>query len=420
MSRYLSIVIILALFLLQGCSIRNFSSNNKFEQETLFVLEALEFQHHGEIEKALEKYNILYKETKNPEYLKTALKLAFNANYPSEELLEQAIEDLPNDSEVIRIQVGSYLNKNEIEKAKNLMVELIEREKNVQNLTILASIYFYQKEYPIALKYYDAVYKEANDEASLLMMVELLDIHLNRTNEAISYLETHSRIEGCTRPVCYRLIQIYGKTKNLKGLVSVYRRMYDKFGDSTYASKVVELLLYDNNRKEAMEFLKKSNHDPQTLMQLYAAKKEYINAFNVAKKAYEEVGDLHYLGLMAVYEYEGAEDKSSYELLNSVEKKFEIVTKKSSDPLYLNYYGYLLIEHERDIKKGISLVERALAYEPQSPYYIDSLAWGFYKLNECEKALEIIRPIMDRTNEPEVIEHFNKIQECIKEKNDFR
>ena len=270
------------------------------------------------------------------------------------------------------------------------------------------------------MKYYDSVYKEANDEASLLMMVELLDIHLGRTNEAISYLETHSRMEGCSKPICYRLIQIYGKTKNIKGLVSVYRRLYEQFDDREYASKVVELLLYDNSTDEAISFLKKNNHDPQTLMQIFASKGHYLKAFNVAKRVYNDVGDLHYLGLMAVYEYEGATDKKSQELLLSVGKKLDVVTKNLNNPLYLNYYGYLLIDHDLDIKKGITLVEKALTYEPQSPYYIDSLAWGYYKLNDCKKALQIIEPIMDHTNEPEVLEHYEKIKECIRKNRDIR
>jgi lipopolysaccharide biosynthesis regulator YciM len=300
------------------------------------------------------------------------------------------------------------------------MLELIKHEKSVQNLSILASIYFYQKDYAMSLKYYDTVYKKANDEASLLMIVELLDNHLNKTNEAISYLETHSRMQGCTKAVCYKLIQIYGKNKNIKGLISVYRRLYEKFGQKEDASKVVELLIYDNNQKEAIEFLKKSKHDPDTLIQLYASKKEFAKAYDTAKEIYEEAGDLHYLGLMAVYEYEGAKKKDSKALLDSVSKKFERVVQKSKDPLFLNYYGYLLIDHSIDIKKGISLVQKALIYEPQSPYYIDSLAWGYYKLNECKKALETIEPIIDKTNEPEVLEHYELILDCIRKKRDTR
>lgn len=420
MSRYISTLIFFIILFMQGCTLSKGPTNVPFEQETLLALEALDFQQHGQIKEALARYETLYEKTKNPEYLKTALKLGFNSNYPIDNLLMVAKRDLPNDSEVIRINVGKLLNEGKVEKAKALMVDLVKREKNIQNLTILASIYFYQKDYSLSLKYYDAVYKEANDEASLLMMVELLDIHLGRTNEAISYLETHSRLEGCSRPVCYRLIQIYGKNKNIKGLISVYRRLYEHFGGNEYASKVVELLLYDNNRNEAILFLKKSNHDPKTLMQLYAAKGQYIDAFKTAKTAYADAGDLHYLGMMAVYEYEGAADKNSTSLLNSVKEKFETVTKNSNSPLYLNYYGYLLIDHDIDIQKGIQLVEKALIHEPQSPYYIDSLAWGYYKLNDCEKAMEIIEPIMDKTSEPEVLEHYKTIQECIRKNRDIR
>lgn len=417
---HISTLAIFIIFFIQGCTIVQLPQKSSHEKETLLALEALDYQYRGEAKEALSLYETLYKMTKKEEYLKTALKLAYRSQLPMDRLLELANKDFPNDDEIKQLYAGALLNEGKIEEAKEIMLELVKHEKSVQNLSILASIYFYQKDYAMSLKYYDAVYKKANDEASLLMIVELLDNHLNKTNEAISYLETHSRMQGCTKAVCYKLIQIYGKNKNIKGLISVYRRLYEKFGQKEDASKVVELLIYDNNQKEAIEFLKKSKHDPDTLIQLYASKKEFAKAYDTAKEIYEEAGDLHYLGLMAVYEYEGAKKKDSKALLDSVSKKFERVVQKSKDPLFLNYYGYLLIDHSLDIKKGISLVQKALIYEPQSPYYIDSLAWGYYKLNECKKALETIEPIIDKTNEPEVLEHYELILDCIRKKRDTR
>lgn len=387
----------------------------RVENETYLIFEALISQQYGEPNEAIEKYENLYKKTDNSEYLKEALKLSFALSLPLESLLEAALKDLPNDNEVTRIHAGWLLRQERVEDAKAVMHNLAKKEKSAQNLTILGSIYLYQKDYNTALKYYDTIYKQESDENSLMMIVELLDTHLGKTTEAISYLETHSRLQKSSKTVYYRLIQIYGKNKQINGLTSTYRRLYEEFGEKEHANKVVELLLFQRNRIGAIKFLDKSGHNPQMLMDLYASNKEYNKAFEVAEKAYKDSSSLIFLGLMAVYQYEDAEDKNSEKLLKSVSEKFEIVVKGLENPLFLNYYGYLLIEHDKDIQKGISLVKRALKQEPDSPYYIDSLAWGYYKLNRCKEALEVISAIVETIDEPEVKEHYEKIQECIRQ-----
>ncbi len=52
----------------------------------------------------------------------------------------------------------------------------------------------------------------------------------------------------------------------------------------------------------------------------------------------------------------------------------------------LNYLGYLYIDKNIDIKKGINLVKKALKINNSNPYYLDSLGWGYYNLGEYKKA----------------------------------
>ena len=97
-------------------------------------------------------------------------------------------------------------------------------------------------------------------------------------------------------------------------------------------------------------------------------------------------------------------------------KRLETVIKTKEDSLYLNYLGYLLIDHNIDVKKGISYVKRALKIEPNSIYYFDSLAWGYYKLGQCEKANTIMKKIikLNGDSDDEVITHINSINRCLK------
>jgi len=68
------------------------------------------------------------------------------------------------------------------------------------------------------------------------------------------------------------------------------------------------------------------------------------------------------------------------------------------------------------VDEGISYVKRALELEPESPFYIDSLAWGYYKQGRCEEALEMMFEVEEMLGkeDEEVQNHIKAIQECIK------
>ena len=61
-------------------------------------------------------------------------------------------------------------------------------------------------------------------------------------------------------------------------------------------------------------------------------------------------------------------------------------------------------------------MQEALKLEPNSPYYLDSLAWGLYKLGECAQAYEIMKYFGENIYEEEVAVHFEAIKKCLKEK----
>ena len=80
----------------------------------------------------------------------------------------------------------------------------------------------------------------------------------------------------------------------------------------------------------------------------------------------------------------------------------------------MNYLGYLMIDHNVDVGGGMGYVRRALEKQPDSAYYIDSLAWGHYKLNECAEALRLIKQVesMIGSDEDEVRDHLKAIEAC--------
>lgn len=419
MSRYYSLLIVLFVFV--GCSTKEVvytqTTKKVFEEEDNLIFQALHYQQKGDYVNAKKIYHTLYEQSQKKVYLSEVAGISFMLNdKDAMPLIMEGLAKYPEERNFHRLLVGQYVKEKRYEEAEKKILELIAEDKTVQHLSIAGNLYLQMKAYDVALKYFESAYKQEQSEDLLINIVELLHRFLGRKEDALSYLETYANIEGCGQVVCFKLIDIYGKDRNVNGLISTYKKIYKERQNEEIAKKIVDLMLYIKDTKGAIAFLENTGQHPDLLLQIYANLKRFSEAYLVAQRMYEESKNLDYLGKMAIYEYEINKTKLTPEALQSISKKFEEVTSLLRDSVYLNYYGYLLIDHDIDVAKGISLVQRALELEPNSPYYLDSLAWGLYKQGKCAEAYEIMKYFGEHVYEEEVIVHIEAIKKCLKEK----
>lgn len=420
MSRYYSLIVVLVL--LVGCStkevvITNETTKKVFEEEDNLILQALDYQQNGDYVNARKIYHALYEQSQKKVYLTEDAGLAFVLGDPdAHDLIVQGIKKYPDEKNFNRLLVGQLVKEKRYEEAEKEILRLIEFNKSVQHLSIAGNLYLQMKAYDLALKYFESAYKQEQNEDILINIVELLNRFLGRKDDAIAYLETYANMEGCGNTVCYKLIEIYGRDRNVQGLIATYKKLYKEEQSEEIAKKIVELMLYIKDVKGATTFLEKTGFNQDMLLQIYATQKKFKEAYTLAEKLYDESKNLDYLGKMAIYEYELNKTKLAPETLQSISRKFNEVTSLLKDSVYLNYYGYLLIDHDIDIAKGIALVQEALRLEPNSPYYLDSLAWGLYKQGQCDEAYNIMKYFGEHVMEEEVIVHIEAIKKCLKEK----
>lgn len=389
----------------------------KLNKEDFVSLQALMYQYNDiNKTKALTLYKELYAKYNKLPFLKEAIKLSFQTNDTAsrDELLQDGVKKFPKNSDIMRLEVSRLLQIGEYKKAQIQMQKILKNNKSSQNIIILGTIYSLQKRYNLAKKQYMKAYKLDYSEKALLKLASLLDENLKKKKRAISYLETHIRLRNASEAIYQKLLMIYGKDYNIKGLISTYKLMYDTFKDDEYAKKVLDLYLYNKDKKGAIKFLEKTKYEPLILMDFYTQDRQYKKAYKIAEDFYKKYGGAEYLGRMAIYEYEANQKKLTPKVLQSVSKKFEEVIEKLQKALYLNYYGYLLIDHDLDVQKGITYVKMALEEEPNSVYYIDSLAWGYYKQKRCKEALVEMEKIIDKTEEQEIKDHYKLIKKCVK------
>ncbi len=385
------------------------------------IMDALYYENMLKLDKAYEIFHKLYKKTGKLDYLLEALKLSIETQKfdRAKSIAEEGIKKYPDNQKINEFLVTLYLKNAEFKKALKIAEKLLKKTKNERTYEYAAIANLGVVNFKKAAKYYKKAYEINNNERILKKLVTVLYDYLNKKDEAISLLETYIRINGCSHISCSTLIEIYAKEKNIKALISIYKRLYEKSNQKIYLRKITELYFYENRAKDAIKYIISTGDNEDILIDIYSKLKEYKKAYNIAKSYYQKYKNPDILARIAVLEYESTKVKDK-KLLDSVIDKFKRSIDKLQRPgdisLYSNYYGYLLIDHDIDIKKGIEYVKKALAIEPDSTYYLDSLAWGYYKEGKCKEAYEIMDKIIDRSNEQEIIDHYNKIRDCFKGK----
>ena len=79
----------------------------------------------------------------------------------------------------------------------------------------------------------------------------------------------------------------------------------------------------------------------------------------------------------------------------------------------LNYLGYMWIDQNRHLEEGLRYVQKALELDPENPAYMDSLAWGYYRLGDLAAARQWIQRTLQRVDyDPLIWAHAGDIYEA--------
>lgn len=418
-------IVLLALIVFTGCSQKvpealatSSSESHKkiFEEEDTLIMFGLRAEQVKDFRSAAKIFDTLYEKSLRKEYIHRSLQ---NRLYLKEhQVIIAKVDEITNkefsDFILIRLKIIALIQSKKLKEAQALAISLVKASEDEADYLLVSDIYGAQQEYDKAVDYLQSAYLRNYSEKILDKLSLFLYMNLNKKKEAIAYLETHTRIHGSSIDICKRLVNFYSNENNAEGLLSAYLRYYELDKNQEVAKKIVQLYGFTREYGELTLFLEESKSNDVALLDLYVNFKNYIKAFPLARNIYDDTGDVKYLGESAIYEYESQVNKNDKAFLIKISKKFEEVLKHTRESLYLNYYGYILIDHDLDINQGMKYIEEALVAEPNSSYYLDSLAWGHYKLNECVKAWKVILKVrtLEGGDDPEVIKHYEIIKKC--------
>jgi tetratricopeptide (TPR) repeat protein len=413
---------LITILFFSGCSAISEPSVKKgheksFEYEDVYIMTGLYLEELQDYNSSSKMFETLFLETNKKEYLYRSLKNDLVAQKFERVVqrvdLEKNIED---DYELMKIKVVALIKLDMAIEAKKLAIRLGEISKNIDDYLLAADVYTKLQEYENAVAYLENIYVTNPHEKIIDRITTIMYVDLDRKKDAITQLEAHSRIYSCSEFICNKLIGFYSNENDLDALLSTYLRVYKLNENVEIAKKIIQIYGYKRDYKSMREFLQENKIDKELLLQLYIQEKDYKKATSIAKELYEETKNIMFLAQSAIFEYESSEDKNNKKMLDSVVSKLKEVVKTDKDAMSLNYLGYLLIDHDIDIKQGMKYIEEVLKIDPNSAYYLDSLAWGYYKLKNCKEALKIMKRVqkLEGGDNEEVLKHIEMIEKCNK------
>ena len=386
--------------------------------EDELIIQGLLFEEYRAFNRSRAVYGRLYDTTGAKVYLFKEVTSSLLGKTNIEESIKRLKlwdEKHPDTLEAKRLLIPLYLTANQVLKAKVEAEYLLERSNEAMDMDLASNPFLYTGEFKRALDLLSRVYEQTSNEDVLLRMVVIMDEYTNERIKAIQLLETHRHMNIVSNDVYFKLLALYVKENNVDGLLSIYKILYAQDKDEKYLNKIIDAYAYKRDIDGAIGFLEEKKVGEDILYELYKRKKLFDKAFLLIDRLYAEKKDARWIAEKGVLLFEKSEDKNDKKMIKEVISYFEkAIDLGVDDSIYLNYYGYTLINKEIDVKKGIKIIEDALKQQPNNTYYLDSLAWGYYKEHKCKKAYEMMKRVVDEEGlkEAEIIEHWDAIQKC--------
>ena len=260
---------------------------------------------------------------------------------------------------------------------KNLpKIEIFDHSKLLSNV-------FYECGYIIAKsegffksvpQFWFSLYLNENNEESRLILSSFFS-EINQDDIALNILKDN-------------------KTKSPSWIISEFEKSYilEKKGNIELAISTIK------------KFSNKKNFKNKALLRIsniYRRNNEYKKSMETLEKI-----DLTKVNSPEVYYYRSLNLVLLKDWQNAI-KSFDVLLKKyPNNPEISNFVGYTLVDRNVRLDEGIKLIKFAVSKEPQNGFFLDSLGWAFYKLNDFKKAIIYLeRAIELEPQEMEITDH---------------
>jgi tetratricopeptide (TPR) repeat protein len=256
---------------------------------------------------------------------------------------------------------------------------------------------------------------EANRANRLLFQQHLAAdyMELRAFEKAISLYQEMARNDSRSNS---QLLNAYRVSRQFNKALHLGKNLYEKNPEDIHTVTIYAKTLADVGKsQEGVEILSKLiQSNPQNidlyvfLSRIHLQDKRYDDAKEVLRQAEDrglggkESEKLKYQ-LAEIYE-----KQQDYNRAESTLK--EILKTNPNNAAVLNFIGYMLADRGIRLEEALQYVKDALAIEPYNGYYLDSLGWAFFKMNDLENAEKyLLEADKLAINDPVIDEHLGDL-----------
>ena len=329
------------------------------------------------------------------------------------ELLETAYKMAPDNDNIALSYVNILQRKDRTNDAiKWLQDELAKRKNNDFNLRLAyARLLYSAQRFDDARRQFELLVVAAPNNPDVLYWLGNLYLQANRLDDAEKYFKHLVDLDDR-----------YENAKYLLGRIAEERKDYDKAGvwylsvqDGDYAFdaqvRYGMIVSKTKNVDDALTYLQsiKTNNTTQenvlaeAIAELLISEKRYADAMTVYDKALESRYNADLL-------YSRAMLAEKMDMLDIAEQDLRtILAREPDNSQALNALGYTLADRTDRYQEAYDLIKHALALEPNSYYFLDSMGWVLYRLGRHEEAIDYLRKAMALTQDPEIAAHLGEV-----------
>lgn len=88
----------------------------------------------------------------------------------------------------------------------------------------------------------------------------------------------------------------------------------------------------------------------------------------------------------------------------------QVLQQDPNNTMTLNYLGYMLADRNVRLEEALTLIKKAITFDPQNGAYLDSLGWAYFRLGNFDLAEENLRKAADKTpNDATIQDHLGEL-----------
>jgi tetratricopeptide (TPR) repeat protein len=354
----------------------------------------------GQTDAALDQYKVIA--DANPEDAQTYLRIA--EIYRKQGKYDTALENLKKAESMVQDSVEVPYNIAAIYQAQGRFDEAIQIMKDLLKKTEKADGNYTQGDKSnraVFLERLGTIYRDSGNNAA--------------ANETFRQMVALGGDDNSERGY-QQIIDTWREAKEWQKATDAAKEAVQKLPNSrdlkmVLAAQQADMGNSDEALKSVRTLLKGTPEDRQvyiTLAQMNTRLKRYPDAEQALDKAEElstKADDKEYVWFLRGSTFERQKRYAD------AEQQFKKVL--ASDPqnaMALNYLGYMLADQNQKLDEALGYIKKALAVDPTSGAYLDSLGWAYFRLGKYEMAEESLLKASQKINtDPTVHDHLGDL-----------